>query len=253
MIKAKGAAGDENEGTQDRFVTNNLDTLATELYVKTDDLLKASSHLAPGRPAVGIAPQLTDAELVTLAMMQAMLGFTSEARWLRTPAVTCGISFRTSPSSPAASAQGRRVAEAGHPAAGRGHLGAERRCVDRGLHPGGMRPFPRDRHRSDLAGWAEYGYCASHSRFFWGLRLHLVCALQGLPVAFTLTGAKADERETLVEQVNGTLMLHRRLARDYDHRPDNAASRVYWASTAGMLRRLTTPTIAWRDDVELAA
>jgi hypothetical protein len=29
--------------------------------------------------------------------------------------------------------------------------------------------------RSDLAGWAEYGYCASLSRFFWGLRLHLVC------------------------------------------------------------------------------
>ncbi|MDH6193238.1 hypothetical protein M2168_006356 [Streptomyces sp. CZ24] len=48
-------------------------------------------------------------------------------------------------------------------------------------------------------------------------------------------------------------MLHRRLARDYDHRPDNAASRVYWASTAGMLRRLTTPAPTWRDDVELAA
>jgi hypothetical protein len=26
--------------------------------------------------------------------------------------------------------------------------------------------------RSDLAGWAEYGYCASHSRYFWGLRLN---------------------------------------------------------------------------------
>jgi hypothetical protein len=60
-----------------------LDSLATALYVKTDDLLKASPHLAPWRPAVGIAPQLTDAELVTLAMMQAMLGFTSEAKWLR--------------------------------------------------------------------------------------------------------------------------------------------------------------------------
>lgn len=23
--------------------------------------------------------------------------------------------------------------------------------------------------RSDLAGWAQYGYCASHSRYFWGL------------------------------------------------------------------------------------
>ena len=49
----------------------------------------------------------------------------------------------------------------------------------------------------DLAGWAEYGYCASHSRYFWGLRLHLVCTLQGLPVAFALAGAKADEREVL--------------------------------------------------------
>ncbi|MDQ0765406.1 hypothetical protein QF027_008041 [Streptomyces canus] len=45
-----------------------LDTLATALYVKTDDLLKASPHLAPWRPAVGIAPKLTDAELVTLAV-----------------------------------------------------------------------------------------------------------------------------------------------------------------------------------------
>lgn len=72
-----------NEGVHDRFVTNNLDTLATTLYATTDDLLKQRPDLAPWRPAVGIAPQLTDAELVTLAVMQAMLGFTSEARWLR--------------------------------------------------------------------------------------------------------------------------------------------------------------------------
>lgn len=31
--------------------------------------------------------------------------------------------------------------------------------------------------RSDLAGWAEYGYYASHSRYFWGLRLHLLRTL----------------------------------------------------------------------------
>ena len=53
--------------------------------------------------------------------------------------------------------------------------------------------------RSDLAGWAQYGYCASHSRYFWGLRLHLVCTLHGLPVGFALTGAKADEREVLLD------------------------------------------------------
>lgn len=60
-----------------------LDSLATALYVKTDDLLKSSPQCGPWRPAVGIAPRLSDAEPVTLAMMQATLGFTSEARWLR--------------------------------------------------------------------------------------------------------------------------------------------------------------------------
>jgi hypothetical protein len=52
--------------------------------------------------------------------------------------------------------------------------------------------------RSELAGWAEYGYCASHSRYFWGLRLHLIATLGGLPIGFALTGAKADERQTLI-------------------------------------------------------
>ena len=36
-----------------------------------------------GPPRAGITPKLSDAELVTLAVMQALLGFTTEARWLR--------------------------------------------------------------------------------------------------------------------------------------------------------------------------
>jgi hypothetical protein len=60
-------------------VTNDLDTLATAPYVRTDDLLKEAPDLAPWRPRVGIAPRLTDAELVTLAVMQALLGFTAAA------------------------------------------------------------------------------------------------------------------------------------------------------------------------------
>ena len=54
----------------------------------------------------------------------------------------------------------------------------------------------------DLAGWAGYGYCASHSRRFWGLRLHLVTTVHGLPVAFALTNPKVDEREVLVDLVS---------------------------------------------------
>ncbi len=52
--------------------------------------------------------------------------------------------------------------------------------------------------RSNLAGYAEYGYCAPHSRYFWGLRLHLVCTPHGLPIAYAVTGAKADERQVLL-------------------------------------------------------
>ena len=61
----------------------DLDTLATALYVTIDDLLKQAPELAPWRPRVGIPPKLGDAELVCLAVLQALLGFTSEARWLR--------------------------------------------------------------------------------------------------------------------------------------------------------------------------
>jgi hypothetical protein len=44
--------------------------------------------------------------------------------------------------------------------------------------------------RSDLAGWASYGYCSSHSRFFRGLRLHLICTPSALPITWSLSTAK---------------------------------------------------------------
>jgi hypothetical protein len=51
--------------------------------------------------------------------------------------------------------------------------------------------------RSDLAGWAGYGYCASHSRFFWRLRLYLVCTPSGMPVLWALANTEPGEREVL--------------------------------------------------------
>jgi transposase len=57
-----------------------------------------------------------------------------------------------------------------------------------------------------------------------------------------------------VEQTYGILILHRRLVRDYEHHPSSSASRVYWAMSHVMIRRLTganTPT--WREAQEVAA
>ena len=58
----------------------DLDTLATALYARIDDTLKARPDLQPWRPKVGIVPKLSDAELLTLAVMQVLLGFAAEAR-----------------------------------------------------------------------------------------------------------------------------------------------------------------------------
>ena len=55
--------------------------------------------------------------------------------------------------------------------------------------------------RSELAGWAEYGYCASYSRYFWGLRLHLLATASGLPIMWALAPAKEDERDIALEML----------------------------------------------------
>ncbi|MCQ8192698.1 IS5 family transposase [Streptomyces sp. RCU064] len=52
-----------------------------------------------------------------------------------------------------------------------------------------------------------------------------------------------------VVQTYGILILHRRLVRDYEHRTASSASRVYWAMSHAMIRRLTgTNTSTWREE-----
>ena len=55
--------------------------------------------------------------------------------------------------------------------------------------------------RSEFAGYAAYGYCASHSRYFWGFRLYLLCACDGMPIAFELAPANVPEREVAAQML----------------------------------------------------
>ena len=57
--------------------------------------------------------------------------------------------------------------------------------------------------RSEFAGSAGYGYCRSHSRWFWGFRLYLITAGDGMPIGFELAAANLGERVVAAE------MLHR--------------------------------------------
>ena len=178
----------------------DLDTLATALYVRVDDMLKNTPDLVPARPPGGFTPLLSDAELVTLSVMQALLGYPSEARWLRFAGKQLRHLFPYLPAQPGYNKRLRKLAATiGWLVTA---LGRDTTLWTDDVWVVDSTPVECARSRetvkrSDLAGFAEYGYCASHSRFFWGLRLHLVATLHGLPVGFALTGAKADEREVL--------------------------------------------------------
>jgi hypothetical protein len=81
--KASKIGAAHTNPTPGGLVDADLDTLCTALYVRVDDELKMRTELGPQRPAVGIAPKLADAELISLAVVQALLGYSSETRFLR--------------------------------------------------------------------------------------------------------------------------------------------------------------------------
>jgi hypothetical protein len=175
-------------------VTTDLNTLLTALYVKIDDHL--GRHTRIGRP-----PKLSDAELLTLAVAQVLLGFRSETRWLRFVPRALPAAF---PYLPRQSGYNKRLRSA---------LPLIKRLIrvlatDTDLWHDPLwlvdstpvecarsRPTVK---RSNLAGWAGYSYCPSHSRFFWGLRLHLIATPAGLPITWALADPKLDERQVLM-------------------------------------------------------
>ncbi|MFG2590340.1 hypothetical protein [Streptomyces sp. NPDC048438] len=56
------------------------------------------------------------------------------------------------------------------------------------------------------------------------------------------TGFVPQAKRWVVERAYGTLMLHRRLVRGYEHLPRSSESPAYWAMTAVILRRLSGAT-----------
>jgi Transposase DDE domain len=174
-------------------VTQDLETLLTALYVKIDDKYGK-------RRRVGRHPLLSDAELVCLAVAQSLLGFTSEARWLRHARKHMSDMFPYLPWQPGYNKRLRNafplVKEVIRDLAADTDFWFDDVWItDATPVPCGMsRPTVK---RSNAAGWANYGYCASHSRFYWGLKLYLVCTPVGMPVLWALADPKIGEREVL--------------------------------------------------------
>jgi hypothetical protein len=178
-------------------VTNDLDALLTALYVHIEDrVFPALGWSRDHRP--GRKPQLSDGELLTLAVAQQLLGGASERRWIRFSRNRLAGLF---PYLPGQSGYGKRLRSLG------GLLSAVITELARdtpswhdGLRLLDSTPLPcaasrETVKRSDLAGHAGYGYCASHSRFFWGFRLYLITTAEGMPIIWGLANPKIGERE----------------------------------------------------------
>jgi len=171
----------------------DLDTLCIAVYVTADDLLP--EHAPNARRA------LADAEVVTLAVAQCVMGIPSDRRFL---AVARRRLVHLFP---------RLVGQAGY----HKRCGALRETIEwlcgvfaqksPGYHDDlvllDSSPVECGRsvetvRRLRLADHAGYGWSRSHSRFFWGMRLHLVCALDGTPRGAMLVGADQKEREVAI-------------------------------------------------------
>jgi hypothetical protein len=178
-------------------VTNNLDTLLTALYVEIDDHVAPSARRGRGQPK-----RLSDAELICLAVAQVLLGARSEHHWLRMCYARLGHLFPYLPHQPGY--HKRLVAAAPlicqamlYLASSCPSWAGELRLLDATPVPcGTSRQTVR---RSELAGWANYGYCAAHSRWYWGLKLYLICTAEGMPAAWCLADPKIGEREVAAD------------------------------------------------------
>ena len=172
----------------------DLDTLCTVVYCTADDLLPERAGNARRR--------VTDAEVVTLCVAQAIMGIPSDRRFLAVAGKRLAHLFPQLPAQPGYFKRRRRLAETiewllGVFASQSPGFQDDLLLID--STPIECARSRESAKRSQLGDAADYGWCASHSRFFWGLRLHAIFAPDGTPRALALTSPKRDEREVGLE------------------------------------------------------
>ena len=172
----------------------DLDLLLIAVYVTADDLL-------PEKPG-NAKRSLTDAEVVTLCVAQAIMGIPSDRRFLAVASKRLGHLFPSIPGQAGYFKRRRRLTDTLEWLMGCFASQSPGFYDDLLLVDSTPIECARSREtvkRSALGDAADYGYCASHSRFFWGFRLHAIFAPDGTPRALTVASPKRDEREVALE------------------------------------------------------
>jgi hypothetical protein len=145
---------------------------------------------------------VTDAEVITLCVAQAIMGIPSDRRFLKVAAKRLRHLFPELPAQPGYHKRRRRLTDtiewlmSVFASQSPGYKDDLLLIDSTPVECARSRETVR---RSALGDAADYGWCASHSRYFWGFRLHAIFAPDGTPRALTLASPKRDEREVGLE------------------------------------------------------
>ena len=185
----------------------DLDLLLIYVFCVADDLL-------PEKPG-NHRRSLTDAEVVTLAVAQSIMGIPSDHRFIRTAIKQLGHLFPGLTRRSGFFKRRDRLADtiewligmfaSRSPGWQDNVLLADSTPVECARSRETVKRAGSSSLDDALANAADYGYCASHSRYFYGLRLHTLCAPDGTPRAMILTSPKDNERDVclrMLQRVN---------------------------------------------------
>lgn len=178
-------------------MTADLEALVVAAYVFADEYPVPAR---PGRPA-----QVSDAELVALAVCQAAMGIPSDRQFLGLVGRVLPGWFPYLPSQSQYNRRLRALVEL---------ISAVQLGLARWLDAGEVRlcdgtliacaSYPGCAQRSAFAGFARYGYAKSQHHFVWGVRLVLLSDPRGVPLGYTLVPASEKEYEPLADLITGT-------------------------------------------------
>jgi hypothetical protein len=181
----------------------DLDLLLIAVFCTADDLLP--------KKAGNARRIVTDAEVVTLCVAQSMMGIPSDPRFLAAARKRLGHLFPMLPDR--AGFYKRReglsdviealIAEfAAHsPGSSDNVLLVDSTPVECARSRETVKRGGQSSLADALSDAADYGYCASHSRYFYGFRLHTLFAMDGTPRALALTSPKIDEKDVCLQLV----------------------------------------------------
>lgn len=176
----------------------DLDSLLTVVFCTADDLLPT--------PAGNARRMVTDAEVVALAVAQVLLGYhDSDRRFLAAAQRRLGHLFPVIPSQDAFHKRRARLGDAiewligvfasQSPGYYDDLLLLDSTPVETARSRETVKRAGDSRLADAIGDAAGYGYCASHTRYFYGMRLHLLNAPDGTPRAATLWAPDRGERE----------------------------------------------------------